>query len=74
LPERITNDEDIKDSTKNYDIGIVVGVGFEIKIKLISLFIEVRYHQGTINIMPKNYLPESMKTRSEVILFGLKIK
>jgi len=66
-------EEDIKANTKGFDFGLVFGAGFEIKIQVISLFIEARYYLGLKNII-KDYWPfESINTKSGVILIGLKI-
>jgi len=67
---------DIKEETKSFTLGVVVGGGFEIKTGGISFFIEARYHFGLINIISDQAysLPfQSIKANSQVILFGLKI-
>ena len=46
---------DFKESTKSTDIGVVLGIGLETKIrKFQSVFIEARYHFGVVNIVKKS--------------------
>ncbi len=69
---------DIKEETKNFTFGVIVGGGFEIKTRWISFFVEARYHFGLINIVSENdngqmYPFQLIKANSQVVLFGLKI-
>jgi len=68
--------ESIKDSTKSFSFGVVVGAGWEIKIRGISLLVEARYHFGLINILSEDQsvppMLESIKPNSQVILCALK--
>ena len=67
---------DIKDSTKSLNFGVVIGAGWELKIRGISLLVEARYHFGLINILSENQndsgMFESIKPNSQVILCALK--
>lgn len=69
---------DLKEETKNFTFGVIVGGGFEIKTRWISFFVEARYHFGLINIVSENHNVQTdpfqlMKANSQVILFGIKI-
>jgi hypothetical protein len=66
-------DIDIKDKTKKFDFGVLVGGGFEIKTRLASFFVEARYYFGLLNISSEYYPFQSIKTKAEGILFGIKI-
>ena len=60
-------------NTKSFNYGLLAGVGFEIKMRDVTLFIESRYHYGLINIL--KYSPyESKKTRAIAFVFGLKFE
>ena len=65
---------DIKDETRSFDFGAVVGGGFEIEVRRASFFVEVRYHFGLVNILSEADGVQSMKTKAEVVIFGLKYK
>jgi hypothetical protein len=76
LPQEETID--IKEETKNFTFGAIVGGGFEIKTRWIAFFVEARYHFGLINIISENhndqmYPSQLIKANSQVVLFGLKI-
>jgi opacity protein-like surface antigen len=66
-------EQNLKEQTSNFDIGYVLGGGFEIKMHKVAFFIEGRFHFGIKNIMPEDYPYESIKTKSEVLLFGFKL-
>jgi len=67
---------DIKDSTKSLSFGVVIGAGWEIKIRGIALQVEARYHFGLVNILSENQseygMFESIKPNSQAILCALK--
>ena len=63
----------ITESTETLESGLVYGGGFEIKLKPVSLFIEVRYHYGLNNIIKDQIDWESTKTRSVALILGFKI-
>jgi hypothetical protein len=63
----------LNERTKNFDFAVVLGGGFEIKMQGFSFFIEGRYHLGIRNIISDLFPLESIKTKSEVLLFGFKI-
>ncbi len=60
-------------NTKSFDYGLLAGVGFEIKMRDVTLFIETRYHYGLINIS-KYSLYESKKTRAIAFVSGFKFE
>ena len=64
----------INDETRSFDFGAVVGGGFEIEVRRASFFVEVRYHFGLVNILSEADGVQSMKTKAEVVIFGLKYK
>jgi len=64
---------DFKESTKRTDLGVVLGVGFEIKIREFqTVFIEGRYHFGFVNIAQEIEDLESLKTHALLIVIGIK--
>jgi hypothetical protein len=67
---------DIKESTRRLSLGVVIGAGWEIQIRGISLLVEARYHFGLVNILSENQgeydLLESIKPNSQAILCALK--
>jgi hypothetical protein len=74
-PDKDLWDEDVIERTSRLDFGLVLGGGFEIKIQKVFVFVEVRYLFGILNILTKErgYWLESIKTRSECVLIGIKI-
>lgn len=70
---QVREEEDIKESTNSFDYGLVFGGGYEIKMQVVSLFIEGRYHIGLRNIIKESMRWESIKTNAVVLIFGLKI-
>lgn len=64
---------DLKESTKSVDFGLVLGIGFEIKIREFqTIFIESRYHFGLVNVIQELEDLESLKTHALLIVFGIK--
>jgi hypothetical protein len=64
---------DLKNDTRSFDFGFVLGCGFEIKIEdRLFFFVEGRYHLGFRNIMANPFLEETKKTRAILILIGLR--
>jgi len=62
------NGEDITEHTQNFDYGLVLGGGFDIKLREFTFFIEGRYHLGLRNIMPS-----VRETKAIVLLLGFKV-
>lgn len=64
---------DIKEFTKSFDLGFVLGCGFEMKIKEFqSLFVEGRFHYGSMNIRGDYEDFSSMRTHVLLFLVGIK--
>ncbi len=64
---------DIKDGTPGFDFGIVLGGGFELKLKeRLFLFIEGRYHRGMRNIVNDSSGSQSWKTNVFLIILGIR--
>jgi len=64
---------DLKENSRSFDYGVVVGFGFELKIEEhLFLFIEARYHQGKANLMSNPGAEQSMFTRSILAVLGMK--
>lgn len=64
---------DLKESTSHFDFGLVFGCGYEIKLQeYLFFFIEGRYHYGLKNIMSTSFEEQSKKTRSILIIVGIK--
>ncbi len=64
---------DIKENTKGFDYGLIIGGGFEIEMPAISPFVEVRYYIGLRDITKDYWLFEKIKTRAVAVLLGFKI-
>lgn len=73
LPGQDRDETNLNERTQDFDFAVVLGGGFEIKMQGFSFFIEGRYHLGMRNIISNYYPLESIKTKSEVLLFGFKI-
>jgi hypothetical protein len=72
--DHISYEFDLRALTKYVDLAATVGGGFEIKIGKIWVFVEARYLLGFFNILTDDsYPPDSFKTRSGLVLVGLKI-
>jgi opacity protein-like surface antigen len=67
------DDVDIKDTTKSIDYGLVFGAGYELSMPGASLYVEGRYHLGIANILKDPAVGESLKTKSLVVIVGIKI-
>ncbi|NIO47817.1 MAG: outer membrane beta-barrel protein [Candidatus Aminicenantes bacterium] len=65
--------EDIKDRFKSFDYGLVFGAGYEMSMPGASIFFEGRYHLGIANILKDPAPDESIKTKSLVVILGIKI-
>jgi hypothetical protein len=73
--DQVLYEEDVIEPTSRLDFGLIVGGGFEVKIHRVFVFVEARYSFGILNILTgglDGWL-ESIKTRSECILVGIKI-
>lgn len=65
--------KEFKESTKRTDFGLVLGVGVEIRIREFqSVFIEGRFHFGSVNVIQEVEDFESLKTNALLVVFGLK--
>ncbi len=62
-----------KEFTKSFDYGLVLGIGFEVKMETTSFFIEGRYYPGRRNIIKGSIDWESTKVTSVAIILGFKI-
>ena len=67
------DDVDIKDTTKSFDYGLIFGAGYELSMPGASLYFEGRYHLGVANILKDPDPDESLKTKSLVVIVGIKI-
>jgi hypothetical protein len=65
--------EDERERVKGCDFSMVLGGGFEIFVKPVSVFIEARYHLGLRDISKDKLYFASLKTSAVAILLGLKI-
>lgn len=66
-------EQNLMEQTSNFDFGYILGGGFEIKIQRVTFFVEGRFYFGIKSIMSEAYPYESIKTKSEVLLFGFKL-
>lgn len=66
-------EQNLKEQTSNFDISYVLGGGFEIKMQKFTFFVEGRFHFGLKKIMSEPYPYDSIKTKSEALLFGFKL-
>jgi opacity protein-like surface antigen len=64
---------DIKDTTKSFDYGLIFGAGYEMSMPGASVYVEGRYHLGIANILKDPAAGESLKTKSLVVILGIKI-
>jgi hypothetical protein len=65
--------EDERESLKSYDIGLVLGIGFEIDVKVLSFYIEGRYHSGLRDLSKDKLYFTSLHTSALALLLGIKI-
>lgn len=64
---------DLKEDTKSFDLGLVFGCGFELKVRRFqSFFIEARYNFGLVNVLNVSEEYESMKTNAILLSLGIK--
>lgn len=64
---------DIKEFTRRFDLGLVLGCGFEIKMKEFqNLFVEGRFHYGSMNIVGDYEDFSSIRTHVLLFLVGIK--
>lgn len=69
---QVREEQDVTDFTKSQDHAIVLGLGYEFRKKPFSFSIEGRYHQGLQNISKGYELYPTIKTRTLVLILGLK--
>jgi len=74
LDGRTGNRISIKEFTKSFDYGLVLGGGFEVNMEATSYFIEGRYYLGLRNIIKGSIDWETTKTSAVALILGLKIK
>ena len=68
--------EDILERTKKFDFGLVLGIGFEMKVLKVSCYLEGRYNLGQRNLIAPNEYdphPPTIKASALQILAGFKI-
>ena len=68
--------EDLLERTKRFDLGLVLGIGFEMKVLKVPCFLEGRYNLGQRNLHTPNYYdpyPPTIKASALQILAGFKI-
>jgi hypothetical protein len=75
--ERRTGDqksqEDLKEATKSADFGPCLGGGVEIRIREFqTLFLELRYHFGLMNLIQELEDLESLKAHAFLIVIGIR--
>ena len=68
-----SDDVDIKANYKSFDYGLVFGAGYQMSMPGASLFFEGRYHLGVVNILKDPAPGESRKTKTLVVIVGIKI-
>ncbi len=67
------DESDLKEDTKTFDVGLVFGCGFELKVsRFQSFFIEGRYHFGLVNVLNVSDKYESIKTNAILLAVGIK--
>jgi hypothetical protein len=72
--DSIDHESNLRDVTGYVDFAATLGGGFEIKIGKIWVFVEARYLRGLFNILREESYPQnSLKTRSGIVLIGVKI-
>ncbi len=55
--------EDVKDSLRNFDVGVDFGVGGQLPAGRIRIMLEARYEQGLINIIEEDSTPDGLRAR-----------
>lgn len=64
---------DLKEDTKNFDFGLVLGCGYEMKVnKYQRFFIEGRYHLGFVNLLRDSEESQSVRGNAILIILGIK--
>lgn len=64
---------DIKELTRRSDLGLVLGCGFEVRIKEFqNLFVEVRFHYGSLNMNGDYKEFSSLRTHVLLLVVGIK--
>jgi len=65
--------ESLIDETRRFDFGPVVGLGFEARLRKVSLFLETRYSIGLVNMpVHRSLLGHDPKISSLVVLTGIR--
>ena len=64
---KITAEEDIKDDTTPFDIGLIAGAGVELPLARVSPFVEVTYCHGLIDIIDPENTKYNVKGHNRVI-------
>ncbi len=67
------DETDIKNETKSFDYGLVFGAGYEISMPGASIFFEGWYHLGVANVLKDPAPGDSLKTKTLVVIVGIKI-
>lgn len=71
--EEDVDEQDLKENSKSFDFGLVFGCGFEVKVgRFRSFFVEGRYHLGFANILKDSIEYQSMKTKTILLVLGIK--
>ncbi|MBS3819485.1 PorT family protein [bacterium] len=64
---------DLKDHTRLFDYGLIVGIGWEFKLEEhLFFFSEIRYHQGWRNIFKELEKGNTRKTNSLLLIIGMR--
>lgn len=64
---------DIKELTRRSDLGLVLGCGFEVRMKEFqNLFVEVRFHYGSLNMNGDYKEFSSLRTHVLLLVVGIK--
>lgn len=68
--------EDILEHTKKFEFGLVLGIGFEMKLSKVACFLEGRYNLGQRNLFTSEEYdpyPPTIKTSALQIIAGFRI-
>lgn len=81
LSHRLTDDfagqrssADLKDKTRSFDFGLVVGGGVEATYRRWAVFFEFRYHAGLTNLSKGIQVYPLVNTRALAFLLGFKLR
>jgi hypothetical protein len=67
------NQTDIKELTKHFDLGLVLGCGFELRIREFqNFFMEARFHYGLLNMAGGYEEFHSLNTHVFLLVVGIK--